>query len=368
MAVKIVEQDLHEEFQATIREAAANAKPLQIIGGGSKAFYGNASEGEALTVSGHSGVIDYDPAELVITLRAGCKLKDVEALLAEHDQMFGFEPPQFSDQATIGGMIASGLSGPRRAYSGAVRDFILGVKILDGRGDVLNFGGRVIKNVAGFDLSRLMVGAMGTLGVLLEVSLRVIPKFETETTLSFEHNTAEEHIQWINELGGRPLPLSASMWHKGQSLIRLSGSERGVSSAVEKLGGDQSGNQSGELGEDVWDQLREQSHTFFKDNSSKSNGHLMRIAVPPTTNFQLKQDQLIEWGGAQRWLQGGSDLEVLRGRVSHFHGSLCIFRGSNETHPAFQAPNDAVLTLHRSLKSKFDPARIFNRDRLYLGL
>lgn len=364
MAVKIIEKDLHEEFQATIREAAANAKPLQIIGSGSKAFYGNASEGEALTVSGHSGVIDYDPAELVITLRAGCKLADVEALLAENNQMFGFEPPQFSDQATIGGMIASGLSGPRRAFSGAVRDFILGVKILDGRGDVLNFGGRVIKNVAGFDLSRLMVGAMGTLGVLLEVSLRVIPKFETETTLSFVHDSAEDHIQWINELGGRPLPLSASMWHKGQSSIRLSGSERGVSSAVEKLGGEQ----GGELGEDVWDQLREQSHSFFSDAASKSKGHLMRIAVPPTTHFQLNQDQLIEWGGAQRWLHGDSDLEALRGRVSHFHGNLCVFRASSETHPAFQALNDAVLTLHRSLKSKFDPARIFNRDRLYPGL
>ncbi len=355
MAVKIVEQDLHEEFQATIREAAANAKPLQIIGGGSKAFYGNASEGEALDVSGHSGVIDYDPAELVITLRAGCKLKDVETLLAEHNQMFGFEPPLFSDQATIGGMIASGLSGPRRAFSGAVRDFILGVKILDGRGDVLNFGGRVIKNVAGFDLSRLMVGAMGTLGVLLEVSLRVIPKFETEATLSFVHETAEDHIQWINELGGRPLPLSASMWHKGQSLIRLSGSERGVSSAIEKLGGESS--------DAVWEQLKEQNYPFFKGQTS-----LMRISLPPTTHFQLNRDQLIEWGGAQRWLQGGSDMEVLRGRASHFHGSLCIFRGSSETHPAFQAPDDAVLSLHRSLKSKFDPARIFNRDRLYLGL
>lgn len=355
MAVNITEQDLHEELQARIREAAANAEPLQIVGGGSKAFYGNASEGEALAVSGHSGVIDYDPAELVITLRAGCRLKDVETLLAEHGQMFGFEPPQFSDQATIGGVIACGLCGPRRAFSGAVRDFILGVKILDGRGDLLNFGGRVIKNVAGFDLSRLMVGAMGTLGVLLEVSLRVIPRHETETTLSFEHETAEDHIDWINELGGRPLPLSASMWHKGQSLIRLSGSEGGVNSAVEKLGG--------ESGEDLWSALREQSHGFFKDQ-----GHLMRIAVPPTTHFQLKQDQLIEWGGAQRWLNGVSDLEVLRGRVSHFHGSLCVFRGSSETHPAFQAPNDAVLTLHRSLKSKFDPARIFNRGRLYPGL
>jgi glycolate oxidase FAD binding subunit len=354
MSVQISEQDLHAVFKEKIAESAANDLPLQIVGGGSKAFYGNASKGEILEVAGHSGIIDYDPAELVITLRGGCKLVDVEALLAEHGQMFGFEPPHFSEQATIGGMVASGLAGPRRAFAGGIRDYILGVKILDGRGEVLNFGGRVIKNVAGFDVSRLMVGAMGTLGVLLEVSLRVIPCFETETTLCFEHDNAEQHIEWINELGGKPLPISASLWHKGQSQIRLSGSQQGVDSAVKNLGG--------ETCDSPWSDMCELTHEFFKDQSK-----INRISIAPTREFSLERDQMIEWGGAQRWITGDCDIARMRERLQDKQGSLCLFH-SDHSEPVFQLIDEASLVLHRSLKSKFDPARIFNRDRLYPGL
>ncbi|MCP3687874.1 MAG: glycolate oxidase subunit GlcE, partial [Gammaproteobacteria bacterium] len=326
-----------------------------IVGNGSKAFYGNASEGEYLEVSGHSGVIDYDPAELVITLRGGCKLHEVEALLAEHNQMFGFEPPHFSTQTSIGGMIASGLCGPRRAFAGGIRDYILGVKLLDGRGDVLSFGGRVIKNVAGFDVSRFMVGTLGTLGVLLEVSLRVIPKYEVEQTLVLQHSSAEQHIHWINKLAGQPLPISASLWHQQQSFVRLSGSEHGVSSAVKKTDGDKVA--------DIWESLREQSHAFFEGQE-----HVARVSLPSTTHFQLAQEQLIEWGGAQRWLTGDNDYSILRDQLQELNASLCIFRGAAERVPTFQLPDKPILTLQRSLKSKFDPARIFNRNRLYPGL
>ncbi len=351
----IKQHDLEQTLQEQIRESVANAQPLQIVGNGSKAFYGNASKGEYLKVSEHSGVIDYDPAELVITLRGGCKLHEVEALLAEQGQMFGFEPPHFSEQASIGGMVASGLCGPRRSYAGGIRDYILGIKIIDGRGDILSFGGRVIKNVAGFDVSRFMVGTMGTLGALLEVSLRVIPKFETEQTLVFQHASAEQHIQWINELAGQPLPISASLWHQQQSLVRLSGSEQGVSNAVKKTGG--------EKATDIWPSLREQSHVFYEGQS-----HIARISLPPTTQFQLDQDQLIEWGGAQRWLVGDNDYPVLRERLQHFGGSLCVYRGASEAVPAFQPLDELLLALQRNLKSKFDPARIFNRGRFYPGL
>ena len=282
MSVKIIEQDLQAALQAQISQSAANDVPLQIVGGSSKAFYGNAGKGEALEVAGHSGIIDYDPAELVITLRGGCKLVEVEALLAEHGQMLGFEPPHFSDQATVGGMVASGLAGPRRAFAGGIRDAILGVKILDGRGEMLNFGGRVIKNVAGFDVSRLMVGTMGTLGVLLEVSLRVIPCFETETTLCFAHDNAEQHIEWINQIGGEPLPVSASLWHDGQSQIRLSGSRQGVDSAAKKLGGDAC--------DQPWSDMRELKHEFFNEQSE-----IGRISIAPTLGFSLNRSQLIEW-------------------------------------------------------------------------
>jgi len=355
MTVNIPEQDLVPQLQDQIREAAANAMPLQIAGSGSKAFYGNSSEGERLEVAEHSGIIDYDPAELVITLRAGCRLVDVEALLTEHNQMFAFEPPHFSENATIGGIVATGLAGPRRAFSGGVRDSILGVKILDGRGEVLNFGGRVIKNVAGFDVSRLMAGSMGTLGVLLEASLRVVPRFECEQTLGFEHETAEQHIRWINEQCGQPYPISATMWHAGKSMIRLSASEQGVNSAASKLGG--------ESLTGGWVALKEQSHDFFTGQT-----HVSRISLPPTTEFQLDEDQLIEWGGAQRWLVGEIDVKVLRDRLTNYEGNLCLFRGKDDSESAFQALDEPMLSLHRNLKSRFDPARIFNRGRLFPGL
>jgi len=353
MPVQISDQDLHASFKEKVVESAANDLPLQIKGGGSKAFYGNPAKGEILEVAGHSGIIDYDPAELVITLRGGCKLVDVETLLAEQGQMFGFEPPHFSNDATIGGMVASGLAGPRRAFAGGIRDYILGAKILDGRGDVLNFGGRVIKNVAGFDVARLTVGSMGTLGVLLEVSLRVIPCFETETTLCFEHENAEQHIRWINELAGQPLPISASLWHKGQSQIRLSGSQQGIESATKKLGGD--------VCESPWQDLRELSHDFFENQ-----GNISRISIAPTQSFSLDRDQLIEWGGAQRWITGECDIERMRERLQDKQGSLCLFR-SDHSVPVFQSPDEVTMVLHRSVKSKFDPARIFNRGRFYPG-
>ncbi|MDH3388402.1 MAG: FAD-binding protein, partial [Gammaproteobacteria bacterium] len=188
---------IEDELCTQISSVAASGGEIEIIGGGSKRFYGEPIEALPIDVSAHSGVIDYDPAELVITLRAGCKLADVEALLAGQRQMFGFEPPRFGADATIGGMVASALAGPRRAYAGSIRDFVLGVKLLDGRGQVLRFGGRVIKNVAGFDVARLMVGSLGTLGIILEVSLRVVPVYETELTLAYEHDNADDHLRWI---------------------------------------------------------------------------------------------------------------------------------------------------------------------------
>lgn len=351
--VSVIDKDVLPDLQEQVRKASSNATPLKICGGGSKSFYGNRIEGDPLDVSTHIGIIDYDPAELVITLRAGCLLKDVEELLLEHGQMLGFEPPHFSAKATIGGTVATALAGPRRAFSGGVRDFVLGAKVLDGRGEVLNFGGRVIKNVAGFDVSRLMVGAMGTLGVVLEVSLRVLPVFKTEVTLGYDHDTAEEHIRWINELCGRPLPLSASMWYQGRSLIRLSGSEQGVNSAAETLGGDRE--------ESVWESLKEHKHAFFE-----KHGHVNRLSLPPTSELSLKQNQLIEWSGAQRWI-GDCDIERMRERMASRQGSLCLFR-SQHRDAVFQPVDNATRMLHRNLKSRFDPARIFNRNRLFDGL
>jgi len=358
--VSIPQVNLENELQAQIEAMSATGSPVKIVGGNTKSFYGREVDAMDIHVGAHSGIIDYDPAELVITLRAGCKLKEVESLLAEKGQMFGFEPPYFGDDATIGGIVASGLTGPRRAFSGAIRDFILGVKLLNGRGEIVNFGGRVIKNVAGFDVSRLMVGALGTLGVLLEVSIRVIPKFEAEATLVFEHTDVQTHIDWINQQRRLPYPISASVWYQGLTKIRLSGSQLGLDSACEDLGGDYQVDN-----DEVWSELKEQSHSFFGGVKT-----IARVSVPSIEHdFLMAETQLIEWGGAQRWVESPQDdLEPLRQQVESHRGTVCAYRGYDNHADIFHRPTDAILALHINLKSSFDPAGIFNPGRIYAGL
>lgn len=356
MQADIEDVCIEDELSTQVRAIAAGGGEIEIIGGGSKRFYGESIEALPIDVSGHSGIIDYDPAELVITLRAGCKLHEVEALLAQNRQMFGFEPPCLGEDATIGGMVATGLAGPRRAWAGSIRDFVLGVKMLDGRGQVLQFGGRVIKNVAGFDVSRLMVGALGTLGVILEVSIRVIPVSETELTLSYEHGNADEHIRWINQLGSEPYPITASLWHDGRSQLRLSGSEQGVSQAAAQLGGD-----SVEPG---WQHVKEQQLDFFDRGQP-----LSRISLPPASPDLLDgRPQLIEWGGAQRWCCGEIDVAALRSQVADAGGNLCAYRGHDAEVPIFHPLPAPMLKLQRNIKSSFDPAGIFNPGKIYPGL
>jgi len=352
----IADTDIEAELATQVAAVAAAGGAVEIVGNGSKRFYGEPLEALKLEVAAHSGVIDYDPAELVITLRAGCRLRAVEALLAKNRQMFGFEPPHFGADATIGGLVASGLAGPRRAFAGSIRDFVVGVKMLDGRGESLQFGGRVIKNVAGFDVSRLLVGSLGTLGVILEVSIRVVPMFESESTLAFRHDSADEHIRWINQLGSEPYPISASLWSDGISHLRLSGSEQGVRHATGQLGGDTIAPQ--------WDAIREQDHEFFVPDQP-----LSRISLPPACSDLAPQaPQVIEWGGAQRWLRGDVDVESLRQQAAPLGGSVCAFRGHAAGIAVFQPLAPAMLKLQRSIKSSFDPAGIFNAGKLYPGL
>ena len=352
----IDDANIEDELSTQIASVAATGGEIEIIGGGSKRFYGAPMEALPIDVSAHSGVIDYDPAELVITLRAGCRLDEVEVLLAENRQMFGFEPPCFGADATIGGMVASGLAGPRRAFCGAIRDFVLGAKILYGRGSIMQFGGRVIKNVAGFDVSRLLVGSLGTLGIILEVSIRVIPQYETDITLAYEHNNADAHIRWINELGSEPYPISASAWVGGRSLLRLSGSGQGVTHATQQLGGDKV--------ESSWNEIKEQNHSFFEPGLA-----LTRISLPPATSgYHTHIPQLIEWGGAQRWFCGEVDIDALRSQARGMGVSVCAFKRHAADIPVFQALPDSMMKLQRSIKSSFDPAGIFNPGRIYPGL
>lgn len=339
-----------------IRAAHDNHSPLIIQGGGSKTFYGNADEGEVLSTRALTGVVDYQPKELVLTARAGTPLAEIEAVLAEQNQMLAFEPPHFGGRATLGGSIAAGLSGPRRPYAGAARDFVLGIRMIDGTGQPLRFGGQVIKNVAGYDVSRLMVGALGTLGLITEVSLKVLPKPVAETTLQFEmHETAA--IERMNQWAGQPLPLSATSWHADLLTVRLSGAASAVQAAQARLGGEELKDATA-----FWQRLRDQATPFFDKRP------LWRLAVKPSAPpLNLGDAQWIEWGGAVRWLARDLPVPVLREAAKAAGGHATLFRGDAPADGVFAPLAPALSTLHRNLKQRFDPRGIFNRGRLYPG-
>ncbi|MHB1351872.1 MAG: glycolate oxidase subunit GlcE, partial [Thiobacillus sp.] len=299
-----------------VRAAYEGATPLVIQGSGSKAFYGNAGGGEILDTRDVAGIVDYQPKELVLTARAGTTLAEIETLLGAHDQMLAFEPPRFGGAGTLGGSIAAGLSGPRRPYAGAARDFVLGLRLIDGTGQPLRFGGQVIKNVAGYDVSRLMVGALGTLGVVTEVSLKVLPRPASELTLQFELDEAAA-LRTMNQWAGLPLALSASSWHAGLLTLRLSGAAAAVRAAHAKLGG--------EAIEDVtafWQRLRDHATPFFDKRP------LWRLATRPTAPpLGLDAPQWIEWGGAVRWLSTDLAAAALRRAAQAAGGQATRFPG-----------------------------------------
>ena len=339
------------------RIAHAGKAPLRIRGGGSKDWYGQHPQGEALDTREYAGIVGYDPTELVITARCGTPLAAVERALAEQNQMLAFEPPHFGPGATVGGMVASGLSGPRRQAVGAVRDFVLGAVLMDGKGEVLHFGGQVMKNVAGYDVSRLLAGSLGTLGLILEVSLKVLPRPFAETALRFEAGQAEA-IRMLNEWGGQPLPVSASAWHDGMLLVRLSGASAALDAARRKLGGEEV------RAEAVWADLREQRHAYFAQSEPAAG--LWRLSLPSwTPPLDLPGEQLIEWGGAQRWLKTDADAAAIRAAAQQAGGHATLFRGGDKRIGVFHPLAPAVARIHRNLKTAFDPAGIFNPGRMY---
>lgn len=344
------DNDISQQLSDAVKTAMQKHIRLAITGGGSKRFYTGKPDGEPLDVSGHRGIVSYEPTELVVTARAGTPLAEIEAALSEKGQMLGFEPPHFGATATLGGTIACGFSGPRRPYAGSARDFVLGTKIINGKGEILKFGGEVMKNVAGYDVSRLMVGALGTLGVLLEISLKVLPKPTRETTLSFEM-PADKAIATMNAWAGLPLPLSAAC-HTGDTLyIRLSGTEPGVRAARAKLGG-----AVVERGDEFWRKLREHELGHFQDTVP-----LWRLSVPPATPpLNLPGKWLIDWGGAQRWLKSDEPAGEIHHTAETAGGYATYFRGtSNQTMPA--APTASVLTrLRQNIRQAFDPLGLFN--------
>jgi glycolate dehydrogenase FAD-binding subunit len=347
-------QHLIEAFTETLRAAASRGTPLSIRGGGSKAFYGRAIAGEGFSIGEYAGVAEYSPSELVVTARAGTPLAALEAALARENQMLAFEPPHFGPGATLGGTIACGLSGPRRPYAGAARDHVLGITCLNGAGQRLRFGGQVMKNVAGYDISRTLTGSLGTLAVLLDITLKVLPRPETELTLRREAG-ADEAIALFNRWAGQPLPLSGGCHFDGALMLRLSGFEPGVKAAAKKIGGDEL-----PAGGAFWEQLREQRLAFFADPRP-----LWRVSVAPATPpLALEGDCLVDWGGALRWYKTGAPAAALREHAVAAGGHATQFR-NGDGDDVFHPLPGPLLALHRRLKQSFDPAGILNPGRMY---
>ena len=342
------------ELAARVKDHAARKVALRIRGGGTKDFYGARMEGEPLEMAAYAGIVAYEPRELVLTVRAGTRLAEIEAALAAEGQMLPFEPPRFGEAATIGGTVACNFSGPRRPYAGAVRDFVLGARIVNGKGEDLSFGGRVIKNVAGYDVSRLMAGALGTLGVLTELSFKVLPRPPAEATLAFEMGEAAM-IETVNKWAGQPLPLSATAWEGGVLRLRLSGAASAVAAARAKLGGTEVAD-----GAAYWNELREQRLPFFA-----GTGPLWRLSVAQTAApIALAQSQFIEWGGGLRWVRGEIDAAKAREVAGVAKGHATLFRDGERGSGVFHPLAPALAKIHRRLKDAFDPAGILNPGRM----
>ena len=354
-------QALAQQLSEQVQAAATERTPLSIQGGASKTFYGrrDASNHPVLTLTDYQGVISFEPTELTVTAAAGTPLVALEQTLAERNQQLPFEPPHFGPDATLGGTIACGLSGPARPYTGSARDFVLGMKIINGRGEIINFGGQVMKNVAGYDVSRLLTGSLGTLGVILEVSLKVLPRPAQELTLT-QSCDEEQAIDRFSRWAGKPYPISAAAYYDGTLYLRLAGAASAVTAAQTSIGGDILAD-----GPTFWQALREQELDFFRTGLTAGQG-LWRLSIPPATApLRLPGTTLLDWGGAQRWLFTELSAEAVFAAAKSLGGQAQLFRGGDRTDTVFQPLPAVVMQLHRNLKQSFDPHGVLNPGRMY---
>ena len=355
-----VDESVLEGVRERVASAARAVVPLRLRGAGTKDFYGEALAGELLELRDWRGIVDYEPSELVITVRCGTPLSEVESTLAAHGQFLAFEPPAFGADPSIGGVIAAGLSGPRRMFAGAARDFVLGTRLLTAPGELLRFGGQVMKNVAGFDLSRLLCGSLGILGVITEVSLKVLPCPRLEETLRLEL-PASAALTAFNRWAALPLPLSGAAWSQGGAWVRLSGAPAAVRGARQQIGGDLV---AAPLAEGFWNALR---HCQLPLLAAES---VWRLSVPPATPaLALPGEPLIDWGGALRWYADVPAEVAARDVARAAQGTALRWRGPTPAGESrFHPLLPATARLHRRLKERFDPAGIFNPGRLINGL
>ena len=350
-----------------IEQVRSARGPLVIRGGNSKAFYGESVIGTPLDTTALRGITSYEPSELVVTVQAGTPLADLEAVLAERGQCLPFEPPRFTGRETVGGMVATGLAGPTRASAGGVRDYILGATLVNGRGEALSFGGQVMKNVAGYDVSRLLAGSMGVLGVICEVSLKVLPTPPARATLEFHHDEAEA-LEHLNTWAGQPLPVNASAWRDGRLYLRLAGARSAVDAAVRRLGGDVVGASAADV---LWLGQRDHAGTFHcRAMEAVERGVAWwRLSVPSTAApLGLGGDSMIEHGGAQRWLVTDSPAAEVRAAAARAGGHATLFRALDKSSGVFAPLSAPLERLHRALKQAFDSRGLFNPGRMYPGI
>ncbi len=346
------------KLRERVLRAKTDRRPLRLHGARTKDFYGEELSGEPLDVSGYRGIVEYEPSELVLTARCGTPLSEIESALTERGQFLGFEPPRFGGDPTLGGIIATGLSGPRRIQAGAARDFVLGAALLTGDGELLRFGGQVMKNVAGFDVSRLLCGSLGIFGVITQLSVKVLPQPRAEETVRLEMS-ASAAVEAFNRWGGRPLPISAAAWHEGAAWIRLSGAAPAVEAARTDIGGDRV---FGTLARKWWDALRDYSHPLYSEST------VWRVSVPPSAApLKLPHEPLIDWGGGLRWYGGDLSGFDVRGLAMAAGGTATRWRGAGPESRFHPLPR-AVSEIHRRLKRSFDPEGIFNPGRLLAGM
>lgn len=363
-------EQILNHLQEKIANANQQGQVIRITGSGTKDWFGNKLQGEALSTKEYSGILNYQPDELVITVKSGTSLKEVEEALAEKNQQFAFEPPHFGEGATIGGMVASGLAGPGRVSAGGLRDFVLGAKIMNGQGQIMNFGGTVMKNVAGYDVSRLLPSSMGTLALLLDVSIKVLPKAAATATFSVAMEQSKA-IHLMNLLASQPWPLNASAWvgeNAGTLYLRLSGAKAAVQSATSAFAKTY-GMQTMDHDEATafWMSLREQTHAWFKDNEQTT---LWRLALPSTTEaLDLGGETLIEWHGGQRWHKGSLDPKAIKALAQSLGGHASVFRANEKTEQMLSSFKDHPLTaalvgVEDRLRKSFDPQGVFATGRL----
>lgn len=361
--------DISAQLVEAVKSAHANKTPLNICGFGSKAFLGRQPSGETLCVTEHSGIVNYQPVELVITVRAGTSLSEIQLALDEHGQTLTFEPPSFaekgsSEQASIGGTLAANISGPARPWSGSIRDMVLGTRLINGLGEQLRFGGEVIKNVAGYDASRLQAGAMGTLGVLTEISLKVLPKHAASVTLVAQLDS-DQAVVTMNQLAGEAKPLWGACWMAGKLFVRYSGSNAAVENTARAWHGTQL---EADDADDFWSDLANHRLSFFAGEQPLWRFSVNSAAAVSSPSDTLDPDYSIDWGGSQRWLRGDFDAVELEGMAKKMGGQVTLYKGGNRRGEVFHTMPDPMRELQRRVKKSFDPKGLFNPGRLYSWL